>query len=67
MVKQLKIALLLGSVIVVVGCGSKDRDEKAFLNSPEIKPVSEAKSQQERGISPEVARGMAEPGLGGKR
>ena len=55
------------SVIAVIGCGNKDRDEKAFLDAPETKPVSEAKSQQERGISPEVARGMAEPGLGGKR
>ncbi|OWU65505.1 MAG: hypothetical protein CBB60_004340 [Armatimonadetes bacterium Cent15-Ar3] len=57
------------AALLLAGCsgaGSEDAKD-AFLDAPSKPPVSEAKAQQDRGISPEVAQGMAEPGLGGKR
>ncbi|MDH4388192.1 MAG: hypothetical protein QE269_05660 [Fimbriimonas sp.] len=64
------IALCLFTLSVpLLGCSGSGSEETkgAYLDAP-IKPgVSEAKAQQDRGISPEVARGMAEPGLAGKR
>lgn len=55
--------------LLVLGCGGPSNEEAkgAYLDAPSKPPVSESQAQADRGISPEVAQGMAEPGLGGKR
>ena len=64
---KLKLILCAIGVVVLTGCAKDDKDEKAFLDAPASKSAPEAQSQKERGISPEMAKKMAEPGLDGKR
>lgn len=67
MVQQLRTVIIASLAVAAFGCSGGEEAKDANLNAPTVAPVSESKSQQERGISPEVAKGMAEPGLGGKR
>ena len=65
-----KLSLAIVSILLFAGFGCSGGEGAAkdsHLDAPTVAPVPESKSQQERGISPEVARGMAEPGLAGKR
>lgn len=67
--KKLIGTTFIGFVALILGCsgGNAEQKKDAYLDAPSVPPVTEAKAQQDRGISPEVARGMAELGLAGKR
>ena len=62
MEQQLKIALAALVVLALIGCGKDPDDDKAFLNAPGVtERISADKANADRGISPELARQMAEP------
>lgn len=48
--------------LILVGCGKNEEDEKAYLNAPGVtKRITAEQANKDRGISPELAKQMAEP------
>ncbi len=53
--------------LLLCGCAAPEEDNKAQLNAPTVKAKAAASENDARGISPEMAKGLAEPGVDPKR